>query len=756
MALLARGFPGAISARSSLRSHFFPSEWQNRVVNLVSQSAPVIPVGRRPSLLGQGIEGFFQVSLFLLIVTGFIAIAGTGKLDPVSLLFVSAALIFRGWQLATGRGFRISETATTRATVIYSAFYVADLFLISGSFVVATVHMVLFIMVAKIFSVQRDRDHVYLAIISFMMLLATAVLTVDTFFLAVFSVFILLCITTFISMEIRRSLRDASALALPSGATPREFAGSLSRTAIVMVAGVFVAGTLIFFALPRLSSGYLSSFAPKNDFTSGFSNDVVLGQIGQIQQSNAVVMHVHFLPGSPVPPELKLRGVMLTTFDGRAWTRQVNDEVVHSGKDGILALASEGASPGPKMRYDVKVEPVGANVFFLVPDPLQLTTHDTRAFEVDESRSVVPLDATQQVRSYSATSIEPDESAAPEAVNASNAGVSGVFFQLPPGLDPRIARLAEQTTAASSSPLAKARAIEQHLRTSYGYTLDLYTPPGRDPLAYFLFERKRGHCEYFASSMAIMLRTIGIPSRIVNGFRGGEYNDVTGSYIIRGRDAHSWVEAFIPGYGWQTFDPTPLATPVAPTGGTRLALYLDAAREFWREWIINYDFSHQNTLTATAVSRTRRSFIGTQHWIKRHYNALLARARTIQRSASALFPRTRLRSGLAAALLLLLLNLRRIIRWARVLQLTAQPEARPHAAATLWYERMTRLLGKRGIQRRPAQTQIEFARSIETGRLRESVVEFTRHYEHARFGASPKDAAELPQLYGRVRESLKK
>ena len=70
--------------------------------------------------------------------------------------------------------------------------------------------------------------------------------------------------------------------------------------------------------------------------------------------------------------------------------------------------------------------------------------------------------------------------------------------------------------------------------------------PQADPIAYFLFERKRGHCEYFASSMAVMLRAVGIPSRVVTGFRGGEFNDLTGSYIIRARDAHAWVEAYIP------------------------------------------------------------------------------------------------------------------------------------------------------------------------------------------------------------------
>ena len=112
-------------------------------------------------------------------------------------------------------------------------------------------------------------------------------------------------------------------------------------------------------------------------------------------------------------------------------------------------------------------------------------------------------------------------------------------------------------TAGAETPAQRARAIEGHLRQDYGYTLELLSKPVDDPLAYFLFVRKKGHCEYFASSMAVMLRTLGIPARVVNGFRGGEYNDLTGSYIVREKDAHSWVEAYFPEYGWVTFDPTP-------------------------------------------------------------------------------------------------------------------------------------------------------------------------------------------------------
>ncbi len=120
--------------------------------------------------------------------------------------------------------------------------------------------------------------------------------------------------------------------------------------------------------------------------------------------------------------------------------------------------------------------------------------------------------------------------------------------------------------------------------------------PVADPLANFLFERKQGHCEYFASSMAVMLRTLHIPSRVVNGFVSDEFNDLTGNYVVRARNAHAWVEAYFPGYGWVTFDPTPDSASGTPEGWGRAMLYLDAASSFWREWVVSYDSSHQSIL----------------------------------------------------------------------------------------------------------------------------------------------------------------
>ena len=145
-------------------------------------------------------------------------------------------------------------------------------------------------------------------------------------------------------------------------------------------------------------------------------------------------------------------------------------------------------------------------------------------------------------------------------------------------IDRRIQRLAREMAAGYTSELARARAIERRLRSDYGYTLELPSREVADPLAYFLFTRKKGHCEYFASSMTVMLRSLGIPARLATGFQSGIYNPLTDFWVVRASDAHTWVEAWIPGYGWTTFDPTPPdPNPQALSLVTKLGLYLDAA-----------------------------------------------------------------------------------------------------------------------------------------------------------------------------------
>jgi len=269
-------------------------------------------------------------------------------------------------------------------------------------------------------------------------------------------------------------------------------------------------------------------------------------------------------------------------------------------------------------------------------------------------------------------------------------------------------------------------------------------------VANFLFVRKQGHCEYFASAMAIMLRTLGIPARIVNGFRGAEFNDITGSYLVRARDAHSWVEAYIPGIGWTTFDPTPAGLGYAHGRWSRLQLYLDAASEFWREWVVNYDSIHQRTLEDSAGAHSRALWEGQRRWLRAQYALLLARARVAQRSFLREPSRWAFGFGGGVMILILLANACRLKRAWRNRRTASRPAQAPQMAASIWYARMTRATARRGWRKLPAQTPQEFVATIGEDALRDSVDRFTTHYERARFAHSCEDAQRLPELYQEI------
>jgi len=727
-------------------------------------------------------EPFFRVALFLLVLTSALTLVSTGKLDLFTTIVAPLVILYKGFRWWHGHGPELQQSTATRLVLAYLFIFPVDAVFISRNLVagstnvalysvlLATVHFLLVVTVLRLYSATTDRDAIFLAMLSFAAVLASAVFTVDPNFFFLFVAYLLFGIATFLGLEIRRS---ASGAVFPpiqaDAARERRFYRAISLAALTVAVGAVFLGSLLFFFFPRVSAGYFARAGFQPSLMTGFSDNVELGQIGEIKKDSTVVMRVQ--TGGPVNyPLLRWRGIALSTFDGRRWSTHEKKHELHiSGPDGWIALESPSDLRVPiagQLRYTVLLQPLASDAVF-VPgralalrgtfsnDPNRYYGSPRSALGTDSAGSIYnPAHNFVQIR-YEGLSLLP----VPRSEQAKNAGtdypndIRSVYLQLPEKLDARIPELAKKITTAGRSPFEKSVLLENYLRGNFGYTLNLAGKPGADPLAQFLFVTKAGHCEYFASAMAVMLRTLNIPSREVNGFLPGEFNDVAGDYIVRASDAHSWVEAYFPGSGWITFDPTPAANPSAGGFFSRLNLYLDWMQLNWNEWVVNYDFSHQSALARNVRQNSTDYSASAREWFRRMQDRGMNGLTEWQRSHAYL----RVVFPVALVFLLVVLRsdwIRSLLLWLSLSLQMRRPAAQrdnPQLASRL-YADMLRVLEKHGYKRAETQTPGEFAATLAPQpSLGSAVAEFTSLYSAARFGGAACDAFRLRALLEQIR-----
>jgi len=738
-----------------------------------------------PNVSAPPAERFFRTSLSLLVLTSVLTLVSTGKLDVVTSFAAPLAVLFKGYRSWHGRPAELSSRAATWLVLAYLVFFPLDALVLSRlpvgnssnpplfAILLGAVHFLIFVTLVRFYSASSDRDALFLTMLSFSGILAAAVLTVDTTFLILFFAFLLFGVATFAGMELRRGAAGAVSPARQAqSASDRRLTRALSLATLSVAAGSILLGSALFFFFPRFSAGYLGRAGFSSSLMSGFTDNVELGEIGEIKKNSAVVMRVQ--TGKPIGYDrLRWRGIALTTFDGKRWSStEPNPQRLQPGDDGWIYTsppAQKADSPGPAILYTVFLEPLATDAIFVPGKVVSLKGNFTgeggnsftairRTYIFRDSTDTLlnPFHNYTAVR-YAGISRLPPRNAVKlrSASTDYPSGISAIYLQLPE-LDPRIPELTSQITKNAPTPFDKAVAIENYLRTRFTYTLKLTGRPGDHPLAHFLFETRAGHCEYFASAMAIMLRTLGIPTREVNGFLPGEYNDLGGDYIVRASDAHSWVEVYFPGNGWQTFDPTPAAPENTASILSRLEQYADWMAITWREWVIGYDFAHQMVLAQNVQRNSRNWSEATRSWFEQKERAGKKWIKSWQ------FQHGPLGYLLPVSLVLFLVALRfnliaELFRRIRLfLQLRSRKTVRtdPQLASRLYAE-LLRMLARRGLLRLESQTPFEFAAAVDAPQLAPAVREFTQLYAYARFGGAPCDTTRLRQLLDQVRSALR-
>jgi transglutaminase-like putative cysteine protease len=703
-----------------------------------------------------------------MLAAGALCLAASGGLNIVLALGLAVVLVL-AWNLEGSR-WQMPERAGLVVVLLSLPLFYLDWKLYTNAEervgVPALAHLILFLSTIKLLQKKADRDWVFLYLISFFEVLLAAGLSVSPLFLVTLGLYMLTAFSTVVAFEIKKARRKVKAsetrlLVAPDATLFRRLtkrsahhslgeARRLPLVSLVLLVLIFTVALPLFFIAPRFGGSAFARAGGGSTRVSGFSETVELGAIGRLQQSNALVMRVRVDGQSPAQA-LRWRGIALDTFDGRTWKRSFDESRSYVGRNFYPVDTTDSLHDLTTQTFFL--EPVDPPVLFAAPRVVAVQGA-LPYVKVDRNGSLSTRQHPLDRITYKAVSDtnEPDVSEL-RADSKPYATVFGRYLQLPERVDPRIAALARDwiTSAGARNRYDAARTIEQHLQKDFGYSLDMKAG-GADPLADFLFRVREGHCEYFSTAMAVMLRTQGIASRVVNGFQRGEYNDAADVYTVTQRDAHSWVEVYFPETGaWVTFDPTPPeGRPARETTGivSRLGKYAEAMELYWNQYVVGYNRQEQQSL-ATSLRNQMSSLrevlsemmdgakASLTQWVRAIQRAIgLGGA---ERAGGAAWLFIAVAAVLTAFLLLLAYRVKRFgLR--RGFRVWRREEER--ATVVKFYERMTKLLAERGLKRGKDETPLEFAGAIGIS----DVMRITRAYNRVRYGSQMLSAAEMAEI----------
>ncbi|MDO8280404.1 MAG: DUF3488 and transglutaminase-like domain-containing protein [Burkholderiaceae bacterium] len=394
---------------------------------------------------------------------------------------------------------------------------------------------------------------------------------------------------------------------LPVGRPPLAQAARMAARMTLIGAPIMAA---LFVLFPRLSPLW---GIPSDAMTgrSGLSAQMQVGRIASLALDDSIAMRIQFKGAPPPQQALYFRGPVLSSFDGREWRAPLSTFApgIQAGVELLLI--------GPALEYEVTLEPSNRPWIFVLdatgvaPDTPGFETMMTPELQWLSNRPVT------DILRYRAQS-HPDFRHGPRSPVPSLQR----YLMLPPDSNPRTVALAtamrRDPGLAGASPSALANAVLERLRSGgYIYTLEPGTY-GQHTADEFWFDRKEGFCEHIASSFVILMRALGVPSRVVTGYQGGERNPVDGYWTVRQSDAHAWAEIWQSGAGWLRVDPTSAVSPgrvgglqrlqpprgvldtalvtLSPDMAARLRAGWEALNNGWNQWVLNYTQSRQLNL----------------------------------------------------------------------------------------------------------------------------------------------------------------
>jgi transglutaminase-like putative cysteine protease/uncharacterized membrane protein len=745
------------------------------------------------------LDRFFHLSSYLLLTIAFVALGATRQIEPVVILLF-AGVIAVSWLIDHRKiNGQISSRLANRLILAYLLFVIFEWRILQYSPARMIIHFVLFTTTLKMLRRKTARDWLWLHVVSFCQMIMVAGMMMGPEFLLLLAIYLLVAIPALIAHEIWQSKQsfddehregETSSLriqyrrrilklgwqgwrrGIESGVRPG--IRILPGYSLLILLVILPLAVPIFLILPRVSQGASRHGILATETLTGFSDNVRLGEVGQIKLNPEIVMRVRVrFPRGVGARVLRWRGVTLDRYDGRNWVQSGTRSRLVRKAENFFAITRPASAP-EVADQEVFLEPLNIRTVFAAPTPIFVVGLAGLMRDEGDGLWATPHPGGKLVyRVYSDIHRPtPSELLADNSSDYSEE-IRERYLQLPEGFDRRVGELAKSIVRGVPTQYEKVLAIERHLRTGYGYSLEMARGEAGDPVADFLFNVRKGHCEYFASAMVLMLRSVGIPARLVNGFQMGEYNDSVDIYTVRQSDAHSWVEVYFPAWGptrgWFSFEPTPAAGLSSYDSGWLATLrhYREAVEMFWFEKVVGFDTSKQ---IAMAVG-LRRRLASYQNQNPSRWADLMAgivRQAEAWRAGAFRSPvgastndtgaevagragvgwRARLLAGAIVVIILLLAIFRR-----RLAGLQRRRSSRDAAdSAVHFYREMLKILHQRGYHRAPGQTPAEFAATVPL----DGVAEITLLYQQVRFGNRRLAAEDVRFIEARLENIARK
>jgi transglutaminase-like putative cysteine protease len=597
-----------------------------------------------------------KASTYLMVVFAFLAMTTGGTLSPIISLGGLLALVASWWWEPPRIRFERWGWIWTVLS-IFALVYSVLTAIVTGDYLGVGAQFLIWLIVAKSFNRRAARDWQQMYLLAFLMLVAGSVLNAELTYGLAFLGFVISSTWALTLFHLRREMEDNLLVkhAADRASERVEVRRILDSRRIVggrffvgtaaLSFGVFLGAAIVFLALPRVGFGFFLKSRGGLSL-AGFSDGVKLGGHGVIKDDPTVIMRVEIAAkyGGRGAPDIHWRGVAFDNYRDGQWSRTIGVaprtrqtlETWGRPRERRTLLWGGRAMPvieievltANTVKQEIWLDPLDSDVLFGASNP-RIVEYPRTA-----RKRRLPIESNDEVRLEHGSTLHYTVYSELEAPPAAELRQSP-SGPLPPGFEvyvsnsltqmkeqPRPKRpitkrtreLALKITAPYTNNYDKAVAIDSYLKSNYTYTLELADPGKQEAVDFFLFDRKKGHCEFFASAFAVLAREAGIPVRQVNGFLGGEWNEYKSYVAVRAGDAHSWDEVFFPDGGtfkengkvvpsgrWVTFDPTPPGDRNQLSRGgsgirARLGRILDTLKFQWSKWVIEYDLSSQLAL----------------------------------------------------------------------------------------------------------------------------------------------------------------